>query len=198
MILNVKFYANFTQVICKHLPWKRIENNILNCSINYGPFSDISQTFVVTAISQSDTLILDLSSYAPLPNVQYYYTVSATYGTSNTIVEGTFTLHEGNNMSHSQYREYTKIISVHISAIASNIMQQASGLVFGATVGVMGAVIIILAIISVFISITAFVCGTRKASNLSTTENTMQLSHINTEMNVAYETVFQATHSHIS
>ena len=71
-----------------------------------------------------------------------------------------------------------------------------SGLVFGAVVGAMGAMLIITTTIATISTTIAYVLlYKRKVSNLSAdfADNTLSMSHINTERNVAYESVLPAS-----
>ena len=71
-----------------------------------------------------------------------------------------------------------------------------SGHVFGAVVGAMGAMLIITTTIAIIATTIAYVLlYKRKVSNRSTdvAENTLSMSDINTERNVAYESVLPAS-----
>ena len=78
-----------------------------------------------------------------------------------------------------------------------------SGVVFGAVVGAMGTLIIILTIIAFFTTTMAYLLGSKTKSTLSIDSSNLthelnrdqRSSHISTDENIAYESVLQVTHN---
>lgn len=84
--VKVNFNANFTQATCKLIYKIR-----LNCTFVYESQGDNSQSLITSTLmgtSQTDTVIFNLDT---LPNVNYYFTATASSGRDTAVVEGTFT-----------------------------------------------------------------------------------------------------------